>query len=180
MNLGTLGLLFVLTLYLQTVQHRSALAAGVAVLPLFLPLTVLATVSGRITARLGPRLPMTVGLLVAAAGVAGLVVSSPDSGYLALLPALLAWGVGLGLLTPAVVAAAVGAVEPGRAGLAAGLNNTARQAGGVIGVACFGALAGSPIATGAFVAGLHGAGLVTAALYVAAAIATVVAIPAGS
>jgi MFS transporter, DHA2 family, methylenomycin A resistance protein len=42
MNLGTLGMLFVLTLYLQTVQHRSALAAGVAVLPLLLPLTVLA------------------------------------------------------------------------------------------------------------------------------------------
>ena len=37
MNLGTLGMLFVLTLYLQTVQHRSALAAGVAMHPLFLP-----------------------------------------------------------------------------------------------------------------------------------------------
>lgn len=180
MNLGTLGLLFLLTQYLQTVQHRSALAAGVAVLPLFLPLVVLAPVSGRITARFGPRPPMTVGLLVAAAGVAGLAASSPDSGYVAPLPALLAWGVGLGLLTPAVVAASVGAVEAGRAGLAAGVNNTARQAGGVIGVACFGALTGSPTAPVAFLAGLHGAGLVTAALYVAAAIATVATIPARS
>jgi DHA2 family methylenomycin A resistance protein-like MFS transporter len=178
MNLGTLGLLFLLTLYLQTVQHRSALAAGVAVLPLFLPLTVLAPVSGRITARFGPVLPMTLGLLIAAGGVAWLAGVSADSGYLVLLPALLAWGVGLGLLTPAVVAAAVRAVEPSRAGLAAGLNNTARQAGGVIGVAGYGAIAGSPALPGAFVAGLHSTGLLTAALFVTAAIGTVAYIPA--
>jgi MFS transporter, DHA2 family, methylenomycin A resistance protein len=51
MNLGTLGMLFVLTLYLQTVQPRSALAAGEAMLPLFLPLTVPAPLAGRLTAR---------------------------------------------------------------------------------------------------------------------------------
>jgi DHA2 family methylenomycin A resistance protein-like MFS transporter len=47
MNLGTFGLLFVLTLYLRVVQGRSALAAGMAVLPLFVPLAVLAPVAGR-------------------------------------------------------------------------------------------------------------------------------------
>jgi DHA2 family methylenomycin A resistance protein-like MFS transporter len=76
-----------------TVQHRSALAAGFAVLPLFLPLVVLAPVSGRITARLGPKLPMAAGLLVAAGGVTLLAGLSAASGYLVLLPALLAWGV---------------------------------------------------------------------------------------
>lgn len=92
MNLGTLGLLFLLTLYLQSVQHRSALAAGFAVLPLFLPLVVSAPISGRITARLGPAPQMTAGLLVAAGGIALLARLSAGSGYLALLPALLAWG----------------------------------------------------------------------------------------
>src|SRR5919199_1680762 len=58
MNLGTLGPLFLLTLYLQTVQHRSPLNAGIAVLPLFLPLSVLAPIGGRLNARLGPKLPM--------------------------------------------------------------------------------------------------------------------------
>jgi MFS transporter, DHA2 family, methylenomycin A resistance protein len=92
MNLGTLGMLFVLTLYLQTVQHRSALAAGVAVLPLFLPLTVLAPLAGRLTARVGPKLPMAAGLLIAALGVGLLARAHADSGYRTLLPGAAAVG----------------------------------------------------------------------------------------
>lgn len=69
MNFGTLGLLFPLTLFLQTVQDRSALDAGLAVLPLFLPLTVLAPHAGPFTARIGPAPVMVAGLLLAAAGV---------------------------------------------------------------------------------------------------------------
>lgn len=135
MNLGTLGLLFVLTTFLQTVQGRSALDAGLAVLPLFLPLTVLAPVAGRITARIGPRSPMLAGLLVAGGGVALVATWSPTSSYAHLLPAMLCWGIGRGLLTPAVVTAALRSAPPHRAGLASGVNNTARQAGGAIGVA---------------------------------------------
>jgi MFS transporter, DHA2 family, methylenomycin A resistance protein len=130
MNLGTLGMLFVLTLYLQTVQPRSALAAGVAMLPLFLPLTVLAPLAGRLTARVGPKLPMAAGLLTAAVGVGLLVRARAGSGYSTLLPALLLWGVGLGVLTPAVVAAAVRAVPARRAGLASAVTTPpARPAG---------------------------------------------------
>lgn len=176
MNLGTLGLLFLLTLYLQTVQHRSALAAGVAVLPLFLPLGVLAPLAGRLTARIGPKLPMAAGLLCAAAGVGLLARLQPQSTYATLLPAMLAWGTGIGLLTPAVVAAAIRSVEPTKAGLASGVNNTFRQAGGAIGIAAFGALAGTPTAAHSFVAGFRGAGLITAALFVAATIATVITV----
>jgi DHA2 family methylenomycin A resistance protein-like MFS transporter len=172
MNLGTLGLLFVLTLYLQRVQGRSALDAGVALIPLFAPLSVLAPLAGRLTARIGPRLPMAAGLAVAAAGVVLLVPIDAASSYLSLLPALLLWGIGLGLLTPAVVAAAIGAVPRERAGLASAVNNTARQAGGAIGIAAYGAVAGSSAARGGFVGGLHTNALVTAALWVAAIAAT--------
>ena len=119
------------------------LAAGVAMLPLFLPLTVLAPLAGRLTARVGPKLPMAAGLLTAAVGVGLLVRAQAGSGYRTLLPALLLWGIGLGVLTPAVVAAAVRAVPARRAGLASAVNNTARQAGGAIGIAAFGAIAGS-------------------------------------
>ncbi|MGI8752696.1 MAG: MFS transporter [Acidimicrobiales bacterium] len=177
MNLGTLGLLFLLTLYLQTVQHRSALAAGVAVLPLFAPLSVLAPIGGRLTARLGAKVPMAIGLVAAGVGVALLARLQPHSAYLTLLPAMLAWGVGLGLLTPAVVAAAVGAVDADRAGLASGVNNTFRQAGGAIGIAAFGALAGAPTATQSFVTGFRHAGLLTAALFAAATVAAITLIP---
>jgi DHA2 family methylenomycin A resistance protein-like MFS transporter len=174
MNLGTLGLLFVLMLYLQRVEGRSALEAGLVVIPLFAPLSLLAPVAGRLVARIGSRLPMAAGLMIAAVGIALLARIQADSSFAALLPGLLLWGIGLGLLTPAVVAAAVGAVPGDRAGLGSAVNNTARQAGGAIGIAAFGALAGPPGAPG-FVDGLHAVALVAAALYVAATVASVAA-----
>jgi MFS transporter, DHA2 family, methylenomycin A resistance protein len=169
MNLGTLGTLFVLTLFLQDVQGHSALGAGVAILPAFGLLTVVAPLSGRLVGRIGPRRPMVAGLLTAAAGLALL------SDY-ALFAASILWGLGLGLLTPSVVAAAMGAVEPDRAGLAAAVNNTARQAGGAIGIAASGAVAGSPARAG-FVDGFHAITLCAAGLYVAAAALAWVAVP---
>ena len=56
------------TLLRQSVQHRSALLAGLTVVPLFAPLAVVALVGGRITSRFGPRLPAAAGLLVARPG----------------------------------------------------------------------------------------------------------------
>ncbi|HEX5120763.1 MAG TPA: MFS transporter [Pseudonocardiaceae bacterium] len=176
MNLGTLGLLFLLTLYLQTVQHRPALLAGLAVLPLFLPLSLLAPFAGRLTGRVGAKPVMITGLVVAAVGVGLLSTWEAHSAYLALLPAMLCWGIGLGLLTPAVVAASIAAAPGDRSGLASGMNNTARQAGGAIGIAAYGAIAGQPD-SGHFVTGLHVTGLGTAALFAAAALATVALVP---
>jgi MFS transporter, DHA2 family, methylenomycin A resistance protein len=173
MNLGTLGMLFLLTLYLQGVRDLSPLEAGVAALPLFLPLALLAPVAGRATARVGPTGPMVAGLLVSAAGLALLLRLDPESGYSVLLPALALWGLGLAALTPAVVAAAMAAVPADRAALASAVNNTARQAGGAIGIAAFGAIAGSPADGHSFVRGMLAAALVAAAMYVAAAVASV-------
>ncbi|WP_295703026.1 MFS transporter [Lapillicoccus sp.] len=161
MNLGTLGLLFLLTLYLQSVQHRSALGADLAVLPLFLPLTVLAPIAGRGIARRGPKPMMLAGLLLAAVGVALTATWTADTAYPLLLPAMLGWGIGLGLLTPALVAAAIAAAPPQRSALGSGVNNTARQTGGAIGIATFGAIAGQPDQTGHFLTGLHITGLIT-------------------
>lgn len=180
MNLGTLGLLFVVTLYLQSVHGDSPLRAGVALLPLFLPLTVIAPISGRWTAQQGPRVPMAAGLLLAGAGVALMTRLEPDSSYAVLLPATLGWGIGIGLLTPAVVAAAVGAVDPARSGLASGVNTTSRQAAGAVGVAAYGAVAGRPSHTMAFVAGLHQLAAATAILFgIAALVAIATTTPGG-
>jgi DHA2 family methylenomycin A resistance protein-like MFS transporter len=177
MNFGSLGLLFLLTLFLQAVQHRSAPAAGAAVLPLFLPLVVLAPLAGRATARWGPRPTMLAGLGAAAVGVGLLAGWEATTPYDGLLPAMLAWGIGLGVLTPAVVAAALAAVPPRYAGLASGVNNTARQAGGVAGIALYASVAGAPDDPARFLAGLHVTGLVTAGLFVTAAVATALAVP---
>jgi DHA2 family methylenomycin A resistance protein-like MFS transporter len=174
MNLGTLGMLFLLTLYLQGVRDLSPFEAGLAALPLFLPLALLAPYAGRVTAAVGPARPMVAGLLVSAAGLALLLRLDTDSGYLVLLPALALWGLGLAALTPAVVAAAMAAVPADRAGLASAVNNTARQAGGAIGIAAFGAIAGAPADGHSFVRGMHAAALVATGMYVAAAVASAV------
>jgi MFS transporter, DHA2 family, methylenomycin A resistance protein len=172
MNLGTVGLLFVFNLYLQDVLGYSALAAGAALVPLYVPLCMLAPVAGRLTGRVGPKWPMTAGLLIAATGVALLIPLHTRASYLAMLPALLLWGIGLGMLTPAVVTAAIAAVHPSRAGLASAVNNTSRQAFQAIGIAAFGALAGAQTATG-FVAGFHDTVFLTAALYTVGALTTI-------
>jgi DHA2 family methylenomycin A resistance protein-like MFS transporter len=115
---------------------------------------------------------MIAGLLVAALGVALLGRLDASSGVADLLPALLLWGVGLGFLTPAVVAAAMSAVAAPRAGLASAINNTARQAGGAIGIAALGALAGETARRSSFLTGFHLAGYLVAGLFCAAALAT--------
>ncbi|WP_236570382.1 MFS transporter [Streptomyces mexicanus] len=177
MNLCTLGTLFVLMLYLQPVQGRSALNAGLAVLPLFAPLAVIAPFGGRVTSRIGARLPAAAGLLCAAMGMALLTRAQPHSAYPVLLPALLLWGIGLGVLTPAVVAAAIAAVPEERSGLASAVSNTARQTGGAIGIAVAGAVAGQPAHQGHFLRGFHTLALGSAGLYAAGTVLVLALLP---
>jgi DHA2 family methylenomycin A resistance protein-like MFS transporter len=155
MNLNMNGTLFVVTLYVQDLGGSSPARAGVLLLPMSVPLVALAPVAGRLVARFGPWVPMACGAGVAAAGSACWGLATVDGGYSGVLAVLVACGIGAGLMTTSVVAAAVGALGPQRAGLASGVNNTARQTGTALGVAVFGAVAGTPAAPGDFVAGLH-------------------------
>lgn len=180
MNTVGIGMIFVLTLYLQTVRHRSPLLAGAELVPLFLPLAVLSPVTGRLVARFGPRPPMIAGLLLGAAGVATLLLVGTDGSYLRLLPALVGLGVGMGLLTAAVVAAAMRTVAPEHAGLASAANNTARQAAGAFGIAIFGAVTGDPAQADGFVRGMHHLALASVGLWLLAALVTIVAVPGSS
>ena len=79
--------------------------------------------------------------------------------------------------TPAVVSAALASVPADRTGLASGINNPARQAGGAIGIAAYGALAGRPSATAHFLHGLHVAGIATAGLWVVVAVVSAALVP---
>lgn len=159
MNCTAVGLNFLLTLFLQDIWDWPADRAGLGMLPQFLPILVLAPLAGRLTGRLGPPAVMTGGLLVTAAGDLLLLRLGPASGYLTLLMPILLIGIGLSFLVPATVAAAMRSAPADRSGLAAGLNNTARQAGATLGVALLGSLAGTPADRPVFVAGLHVAAL---------------------
>ncbi|MFI6829242.1 MFS transporter [Kribbella sp. NPDC050241] len=150
MNLVGLGTVLVLTLYLQEHLGHNAFRAGLELIPLFLPLAVLAPLSGRITARYGPRLPMTIGLVLGAAGSACLL--TVHGGYRGLVPVELGLGIGMGFLTAAVVSAAVASLPADRAGFASGVNNTCRQAFGAVGIILYGAIVGRPAG---MITGLH-------------------------
>jgi MFS transporter, DHA2 family, methylenomycin A resistance protein len=146
MNLGTLGGLFALGLYLQEVRGLSPLSAGLALVPLALPLAALTPFTGRLVGRIGPRLPAGLGLVASGFGYGGVALvggGSIDSpvGWAFLFVA----GAGMGVAVPGLVAGATEALGPDRAGIASAVNNTSRQVGGAIGVALIGGL--SSIAT---------------------------------
>ncbi|MGW7538722.1 MFS transporter [Amycolatopsis sp. NPDC054798] len=172
MNFAGLGSVLVFTLYLQDILGAGPIAAGVAMLPMFVPLVLLGPVTGRLTAKFGPRPQILAGLLLGAAAMLNLLRIGPGTGYGTLLPTLLVLSVGMGLLTAAVVTAAVADAPGERAGIAGGINNAARQAGGALGVAVFGAVAGEPAAHASFVHGLHLLGFASAGLWLAAAALT--------
>lgn len=167
MNLTVNGMLFVMTRYLQTVLGHDAFAAGLMLLPMVTPVAVLAPAAGRVTARYGPRPAMLAGAALAAAGMAALLLAVPVRGYWGVFPALLGTGLGIGLFTAPVVAAAIRAVPPERSGLGSGINNTARQAGTALGVAVYGAVAGPPAHVSRYVAALHVLGPAAAAAWLA-------------
>jgi DHA2 family methylenomycin A resistance protein-like MFS transporter len=138
-NLCIYGTLLCLSLYLQRVRGQTPLQAGVTILPMALLVGAGSVLSGRLTARLGPRLPMLTGFAIAAAGalVLSLIGSSTPLGLLLVGSMLL----GLcSLAMPAMTAVALGAVDADRAGLASGVLNAARQSGGALGIALLGSL----------------------------------------
>ena len=138
-NLCLYGALICISLYLQQSRHESALATGLLILPMSVAVGIGSTASGWLTARSGPRPPMVAGLALAAVGAAllSLVGASTSLGL------LVAGTVILGLCSlamPAMTAVVVGSAGREHAGVASGVLNTARQAGGALGVALLGSL----------------------------------------
>ena len=134
------GTVFVLSLYLQRVHGDSALRAGLAFLPLTGGFLVSNVASGWVVARCGPRLPMMIGAAIGALGYAGLQAVQADTPFVALLVPFLLIPAGMGLAVPAMTTAVLASVDPQRAGTASAVLNTARQAGGAVGVGlCIGA-----------------------------------------
>jgi DHA2 family methylenomycin A resistance protein-like MFS transporter len=145
-NLCMYGALICLSLFLQQARHESALATGLLILPMSVAVGIGSVASGPLTARLGPRIPMTAGLALAGVGAAVLAAASD-----APLAMIIAGSVLLGLCSlamPAMTAVVVGSAGREHAGLASGILNAARQAGGALGVAILGALFASSQAAG--------------------------------
>ncbi|MET9969480.1 MFS transporter [Streptomyces sp. NPDC006356] len=137
------GFFFLAALQLQVVVGYSALGAGTALLPTTALMLLFSARSGALADRIGPRIPLTVGPLLCAAGMLLMLRVGPDASYLLdVLPALLVLGLGMVTLVAPLTATVLASVDTARAGLASGVNNAAARAAGLVAVAALPLLAG--------------------------------------
>jgi MFS family permease len=137
------GALFLLALQLQQSLHYSALAAGLATLPTTVIMMIGSPWAGALAERIGPRLPMTVGPLIAAVGLALMTRIAPGASYLeAVLPAVAVFGFGLMITVAPLTAAVFAAVSENRAGTASGVNNAIARVAGLLAIAVLPVAAG--------------------------------------
>ncbi|MGV8892554.1 MAG: MFS transporter [Burkholderiaceae bacterium] len=139
-NFAYYGLVFVFSLFFQSVQHLSPQQTGLAFLPMTAILMVMNIFAGRLITRTGPRFLLVTGLGLAAFGYLLLLPISADSSYWMLAIPMLVAGSGIALTVPTMINATLSSVHPSRAGIASGVLNSARQIGGMLGVAVFGFL----------------------------------------
>ena len=147
MSAGMFSQFLYLALYLQDVLGYSPMGAGIRFLPLSLVSFVVAPIAGRLSARLPIRILLSVGLGLVGASLLLMWGISLHSTWLTLLAGFIVGGIGIGLVNAPLASTAVSVVEPRRAGMASGINNTFRQVGIATGIAALGAIFQSRIAT---------------------------------
>jgi MFS family permease len=139
-SFAMLAMFFFIALYMQNILHYSALEAGIRFLPSTVVIIFAAPIAGRLADRIGPRIPMTVGLALAAVALFLQSQLTATSGYGDLLVPFMIMGLGMGLTMSPMSTAAMNSVSPDKAGVASGILSMSRMVGGTFGVASIGAL----------------------------------------
>jgi DHA2 family methylenomycin A resistance protein-like MFS transporter len=171
-NITFYGMVFVLSLYFQRVRGYGGTLTGFAYLPLMATFVVVNLVNSRMVARFGVRTCMVGGFLVNALGFGLLLLLGAGSPYWMALPAFILMPAGMGTGIPAMIGAMLGSVDRSRSGVASAVTNAARQAGGAIGVAVFGTLAGPDL-----LGGLHAGAVISVVMLLAMALVAGLLVP---
>lgn len=145
MGIGMFAIFLFLTYYMQLTLHYSPIMTGVAFLPMIVALVATSTtVPSVLLPRIGPKLVVSSGFLVAAAGMAWLTQIGLHTGYAThILPALILLGLGLGGAMSTAFQSATAGVHHEDAGVASATINTSQQVGGSIGTALLSTIAAS-------------------------------------
>lgn len=165
--LSMFGVFFFMSLFLQQVLGYSPVKAGVSFLPMTMTTIVVAPIAGRASDRIGSRIPMVVGLLMLATALAIFSRMGVDAGYADFIPGMVLGGLGIAMTMSPMATAAMQSVSPDQSGVASAVLNTARQVGGVLGIAVMGAIVQHSMVDAAAAArrgaGAHGGDAATAA-----------------
>ncbi|MFC5183756.1 MFS transporter [Actinomadura harenae] len=141
---GGMGVMFFLfVLNLQVVSGFSPIAAGTALLPVTVLMLLLSARAGALAQKIGPRRPMTVGLVLAAAGMALVSrVGEHASYWRDVLPGVVVFGLGLSAMVAPLTATVLASANVRHAGIASGVNNAVARAAGLLAVAAIPPLVG--------------------------------------
>ncbi|KAA1428025.1 MFS transporter [Nocardioides antri] len=167
---AALGVIFVLlVLQLQVVAGWSPIVAGSSMLPVTVLMLLFSSRAGALAQRIGPRLPMTLGPVLSAAGVLWMgAITAGASYFFDVLPPVLLFGAGLSLMVAPLTATVLDAAEDRHAGIASGVNNAVARTAGLLAVAVIPVAAGIAGAdytdAAAFDAGFGRAMLISAGL----------------
>src|SRR5207248_3734461 len=137
------GALFLLPFNLIQVQHDSPAKAGAAFLPFVVTMSLLSRWTGALADRIGPRLPLIGGPLVAGAGFALLALPGIGGSYwTTFFPGIATLGIGMAITVAPLTTTVMTSIDDERhAGAAPGINHTVSRAAGLLAVALFGAIA---------------------------------------
>lgn len=142
---------FIISIFLQQVSGYSALRAGLALLPITLVMFVLSPRFGALAGKFGPRLFMTIGPLLAAAGFLSMLRMHAEVVYWSeLFPGVLLFALGLSATVAPLTSAVLGDVDTRHAGIASAVNNAVSRVAGLITVALVGLFTGTHLTVQGF------------------------------
>jgi EmrB/QacA subfamily drug resistance transporter len=143
------SMLLVNSVNLQSALGFTAVHAGLTGLPLTIVMTALAPFAGRLTDRVGGKYVLMAGLMIYAAGIAGVTAAAAvNATSLSFAPALAVAGLGMAAIFAPMATMGMGASPPELAGAASGVLNTGRQLGATLGGAVTGAVLATQLASG--------------------------------
>jgi EmrB/QacA subfamily drug resistance transporter len=140
-SMGEFGILFALPLWLQNVIGLSPVSSGLVLLWLAFGAFSASAIGGAMTGKLPPARAVQTGVLLELVAVIGIaLVASTESGWVAVAPLLLIYGIGIGLATAQLTGVVMQDVPMDQNGQGSGSQSTVRQVGSALGIAVLGSM----------------------------------------